>query len=152
MPRRRPGSSVNAYLLDINVLLALSLSRHQYHLAATEWFDEADFEWATTPITESGYIRLAINPQLTGTPISTAQAIQALHELREAVGHRFVVDATTLADPIIDLGSMVGTKQVTDYHLVNLAARNDMRLATFDGSLLRSLAQADRGHVYVIDS
>ena len=47
---------------------------------------------------------------------------------------------------------MVGTKQVTDFHLVNLVAQNGMRLATFDGSLLRSLAEADRGHVYVIDS
>jgi toxin-antitoxin system PIN domain toxin len=143
---------VSTYLLDINVMLALSLSRHQYHLAATEWFDEADFEWATTPMTEAGYIRLAINPQLTGTPISATQAIRALHELREAEGHRFVPDATTLADPVIDLGPMVGANQVTDYHLVNLAAQNSMRLATFDGSLFRSLAEVDRGHVYVIDS
>ena len=143
---------MNTYLLDINVLLALSLSRHQYHLAAAEWFDEADFEWATTPITESGYIRLAINPQLTGTQISSTQAIQALHELREAAGHRFVSDATTLGEAVIDLRPLAGTKQVTDFHLVNLAAQNGMRLATFDGSLLRSLAAADQGHVFVIDS
>ena len=143
---------MSTYLLDVNVLLALSLSRHQYHLAAAEWFDEADFEWATTPMTESGYIRLAINPQLTGTQISATQAIRALHELREAAGHRFVPDATTLANPVIDIGPMVGTKQVTDYHLVNLAAQNGMRLATFDGSLLRSLAIADQSHVFVIDS
>lgn len=143
---------MNTYLLDVNVLLALSLSRHQYHLAATEWFDDADFEWATTPVTESAYIRLAINPQLTGTPISATQAVRALDELREAAGHRFVPDATTLSTAVIDLGRMVGTKQVTDFHLVNLAAQNGMRLATFDGSLLRSLAEADRGHVYLIDS
>jgi uncharacterized protein len=143
---------VNTYLLDVNVLLALSLSRHQYHLAAAEWFDEADFEWATTPMTEAGYIRLATNPKLTGTPITAARAVRALHQLREAAGHRFVPDATTLGDAVIDLGPMVGTKQVSDFHLVNLVAQNGMRLATFDGSLLRSLTEADRGHVFVIAS
>ena len=58
----------------------------------------------------------------------------------------------SLSDAMIDLGPLVGTKQVTDFHLVNLAARHDMRMATFDGSLLRSLADADRGHVFVIDA
>ena len=143
---------MNTYLLDVNVLLALSLPRHQYHLAAAEWFDEADFEWATTPMTEAGFVRLSINPKLTGTPISAAQALRALHELREAPGHRFVSDDTSLGNPVLDLGPLAGTKQVSDFHLVNLVAQNGMRLATFDGSLLRSLAQADRGHVFVIDS
>lgn len=143
---------MSPYLLDVNVLLALSLPRHQYHLAATEWFDEADFEWATTPVTEAGYIRLSTNPELTDTPISAVDAVRALHGLREAAGHQFVPDATTLGEAVIDLKPMAGTKQVTDFHLVNLAAQNGMRLATFDGSLLRSLSDADRGHVYVIDS
>lgn len=143
---------MSVYLLDVNVLVSLSLSTHQYHLPATEWFDEADFEWATTPITEAGYLRLVINPKLTGQSISPAQALQALQELRVTPGHRFVPDATSLAEPAIDLDPMVGPKQVTDFHLVNLAAQHQMLLATFDGALLRSLADADRGHVFVIDS
>ena len=133
-------------------MLALSVPAHQYHLAATEWFDEADFEWATTPMTEAAYLRLAMNPQLTRIPVSASQAVHALHELREAPGHRFVADTTSLGDAVIDLGPLVGTKQVTDFHLVNVAAQNGLRLATFDGSLLRSLTEADRGHVFVIDS
>jgi uncharacterized protein len=94
---------------------------------------------------------LAINPQLTGIPISSVQALRALHELREAPGHRFVPDATSQGDAVIDLGPMVGAMQVTDFHLVNVAALNEMRLATFDRSLLRSSADADRGHVFVIE-
>lgn len=140
------------YLLDVNVLLALSLDNHMHHLAAAEWFDEADFEWATTPITEAGLIRLSTNSRVSGMTISAAQAVDVLRQLHEAPGHRFVADDTSLADPVIELGPMVGTKQVTDFHLVNLAARHDLRLATFDGALLRSLADADRGHVFVIDS
>ena len=140
------------YLLDVNVLLALSLDNHMHHLAATEWFDEADFEWATTPLTEAGFIRLSTNSRMSGMTISPAQALQAMRELRKEPGYLFVVDDTSLADPLIDLEPLVGTRQVTDFHLVNLAARKGMRLATFDGSLLRSLTDADRGHVYVIDS
>ena len=139
------------YLLDVNVLLALSLPTHQYHLSATEWFDEADFDWATTPMTEAGFLRLTTNPRVTGVPISAAQAIAVLLELRKAPGHHFVPDDSTLTDPLISLGHLVGTKQITDFHLVNLAARHQMRLATFDGTLLRAVVPTDQGHVFVID-
>ena len=140
------------YLLDVNVLLALSLDNHMHHLSAAEWFDEADFAWATTPLTEVGFVRLMTNPKVIGYWISVAQAVSALRELREETGFRFLSDNRSLADAEIDLGPLAGTKQVTDFHLINLAAQNGMRLATFDGSLLRSLVEADRGHVYVIES
>lgn len=140
------------YLLDVNVLVALSVPTHHHHLPATEWFDEADFEWATTPLTEAGYVRLMTNPRAVGFSVSASQAINGLRELREEPGFHFVSDDTSLGEPVIDLGPMVGTKQVSDFHLVNLVAQNGMRLATFDGSLLRSLTEADREHVYVIDS
>ena len=139
------------YLLDVNVLLALSLDNHLHHLAAAEWFDEADFEWATTPITEAGYVRLMTNSRLVGFSISVPQALDGLRDLRKEPGFRFLADEASLDNPAIDLGPLAGTKQVTDFHLVNLAAQNKMRLATFDGSLLRSLVEADRGHVFVID-
>jgi toxin-antitoxin system PIN domain toxin len=142
---------VNRYLLDVNVLLALSLPTHQHHLAATKWFDEADFEWVTTPITEAGYVRLMTNSRVVGYSITAAQAMEALRSMREALGHVFVPDATSLTDPAIDLGQLAGTKQVTDFHLLNLAALNSLKLATFDGSLFRTVTVADRGHVLVID-
>lgn len=140
------------YLLDVNVLLALSLDNHMHHLAATEWFDEADFDWATTPLTEAGYVRLMTNPRMVGFSVTVAQAVGGLRELRAEAGFRFLPDDTSLAEALVDLRALTGTSQVTDFHLVNLAARNRMHLATFDGSLVRSLAEADRGHVYVIDS
>lgn len=141
---------MNRYLLDVNVLLALSLPTHQHHLAATEWFDEADFEWATTPMTEAGYVRLMINPRVVGYDISAGQAIEALRDMRQSPGHIFMPDTTTLTDPAIDIESLAGTKQVTDFHLLNLAARNSLQLATFDGSLWRGVLQADRRYLYLI--
>ena len=140
------------YLLDVNVLLALSLDNHIHHMASAEWFDESDFDWATTPLTKAAYVRLMTNSRMVGYLLSVPQAIEGLRELRKEPGFRFLQDGTSLGEAVIDLRPMVGTKQVTDFHLVNLVAQNGMRLATFDGSLLRSLAEADRGHVYVIDS
>jgi uncharacterized protein len=143
---------VNPYLLDVNVLVALSVPTHQHHLAATEWFDEADFEWATTPLTEAGYVRLMTNQRAIGFSVSVSQAVDGLREVRRELGFRFLPDGTSLGAAVIDLGQLAGTKQITDFHLVNLVAQSSMRLATFDGSLLRSLSESDRGHVFVIDS
>lgn len=137
------------YLLDTNVLLALSLPTHQHHQHATSWF-QVGMDWATTPLTESGYLRLMTNPRVVGHSIGVGQVLEALREMREVPGHAFVADDTSLADPAIDVARLAGTKQVTDYHLVNLAARQATVLATFDGSLQRSLAPGDRRYVHVI--
>jgi len=137
------------YLLDVNVLLALSLPRHQHHAGASDWFD-AGQQWATTPITETAYLRLMLNPRVVGYDISASQALAALSAMRQLPGHSFVVDTSSLAAPAIDVTFLAGTKQVTDFHLVSLAVGNSMQFATFDASLSRALAQSDRGHVFVL--
>lgn len=137
------------YLLDANVLLALSLPTHQHHHDATSWFAVRP-EWATTPLTEAGYVRLMTNMRVVGYAIPADQVVDALREMRRVAGHAFLADDSSLAEPVIDIARLAGTKQVTDFHLVNLAARHGMLLATFDGSLRRSLAMDDRRHVLVI--
>jgi predicted nucleic acid-binding protein len=124
------------FLLDVNVLLALSLPNHQHHGAATEWFDRGR-QWATTPITETAYLRLLVNPLVVGYDIAPAQAIDALGAMRQLAGHTFVA-------------SLAGASQVTDHHLINLAAINGLILATFDGSLSRAVSSADRKHIQVL--
>lgn len=137
------------YLLDVNVLLALSLPRHQHHAAATDWFD-AGQQWATTPITETAYLRLMLNPRVVGYDIPASQALAALAAMRQLPGHSFAADTSSLAIPALDVTFLAGTNQVTDFHLVNLAVRNSMQFATFDASLSRALASSDRKHVFVL--
>jgi toxin-antitoxin system PIN domain toxin len=137
------------FLLDVNVLLALSLPTHQHHRGAGAWLATGP-AWATTPITESGYLRLMTNPRVVGYPIPVDQVLAALRDMRGLTGHEFFDDGTSLAEPIIDLRQLAGSRQVTDYHLVNLAARHGAALATFDASLRRSLAEPDRERVHVI--
>jgi uncharacterized protein len=137
------------YLLDVNVLLALSLPNHQHHGAATDWFDRGQ-QWATTPITEAGYLRLLINPRVVGYAIAPTQAINALGTMRQMAGHAFLPDHSSLADAVINVDSLAGSTQVTDYHLINLAATNGLIFATFDGSLSRAILKADRKHIQVL--
>ena len=137
------------YLLDVNVLLVLSLPRHQHHAGATEWFD-AGQQRATTPITETAYLRLMLNPRVVGYDIPASQALAALSAMLELPGHSFVADTSSLAVPALDVTFLAGTKQVTDFHLVNLAVSSSMQFATFDASLKRALAQSYRAHVFVL--
>jgi len=139
----------DTYLLDANVLIALTNAGHVHHGAAHRWFATIS-SWATTPLTETAFVRLTCNPAVVGQEIPPSVAVDALAALRAAPGHRWLPDDTTLATPVIAL-TLGGYRQVTDFHLVNLAASNGAVLATFDTRLPSALAPNDRGHVHLVD-
>ncbi|MBP1742910.1 MAG: domain protein family protein, partial [Deltaproteobacteria bacterium] len=57
------------YLLDINLLLALSDPMHIHHPLAHRWFAEkGQHAWATCPLTENGFIRIASHPNYPNRP------------------------------------------------------------------------------------
>lgn len=134
-------------LLDVNVLLALADPRHLHHNAAHQWFTGVTC-FATTPLTEVAFVRLMSHPKVGGETPATALGL--LHGIRALDTHRFVTDDGSLAEPTIDVVGMVGHRQVTDWHLANLAASKGLILATFDARLSRSLPSAEREHVEVI--
>ncbi|MDR0593985.1 MAG: PIN domain-containing protein [Bifidobacteriaceae bacterium] len=137
------------YLLDANVLLALTHAGHLNHARATSWLASAA-RWATAPATESALIRLLLNRAVVGAKVTGAQALGVLRSLRDAPGHEFLPDGTSLADPAINLTGLMGHRQVTDLHLVNLAARNGAVLATFDARIEAALSESDAALVHVI--
>ncbi len=136
-------------LPDVNVLLALVAEQHEHHAAAHRWFRDAG-SWATTPLTEAGLVRLILNPVVVGASYDAGLAIRILRQLRMQGDHRFLPDASSLTDAAIDLAALVGHRQVTDFHLVNLAASQGAVLTTFDARLLASLAPADQRWVSII--
>jgi uncharacterized protein len=121
-------------LLDVNVLVALVSPQHVHHAAAHRWFAQMS-DWATTPIIETAFVRLISNPVVAGTDFT----------------HRFLRDEARLLDPSIDLAALIGPRQVTDFHLVQLAKVAGATLATFDAKLVAALADADRRHVHLIE-
>ena len=137
------------YLLDVNVLIALTSRGHILHQHAHQWFDGVE-SWATTPLTETAYVRLMLNPFVIGAELRAADVLAALATLRRWPGHVFIEDASSLAAPAIDLIGLRGQKQVTDAHLVNLAASHGAVLATLDTAIEAMLMPDDRHWVQVI--
>jgi len=137
-------------LPDVNVLAALHLSGHPHRLIAQEWFDQAD-SVATTPITQSGLLRMLLNPTLNAHP-DPASAKLALSALLAAPGVVVWPDDTrNLADTPF-MYALTGYGQVTDLHLLAIAASHSARLATLDTRIEAALRPADRKHLLVLRS
>lgn len=132
-----------AVLLDVNVLLALSWDRHVHHEPAHRNFAELT-SWSTTPITETGLVRLLMTEAVVGRRVSGQAAIAQLRAVRAVPGWRWLPDAASPAESSIDDRVLMGRRQVTDLHLVDLAAANGMTLATFDAGIRDSVHPDDR--------
>ena len=137
-----------AMLLDVNVLLALTWDQHIHHQAAHARFAQLD-SWATCSVTEAGLLRLLLTEQVMGRRVTGGEALAHLDAIRSVPGWTFLTDAVSLAAPVIDTRVLMGRQQVTDLHLVSLAATNDVQLATFDAALRDSLVPADQRWVNV---
>ncbi len=99
--------------------------------------------WAACPLTESGFVRVSCNVRVMPDARTPAQAIALLRKMRSLTGHRFWADDVSPADPEHGVfARVVGYRQVTDAHLIALAARNRGSLATFDRGVA-GLAEAE---------
>lgn len=133
-------------ILDANILLAMSVPAHVHHDVAHRYFSALK-EWATTPLTESALLRLLLAEAVIGRRVDPVAAREQVRAIRSVPGWQFVADDSSLLEPLIDTRVLMGRQQVTDLHLVNLAAGHGMVLATFDAKLQRSLADGDREHL-----
>jgi uncharacterized protein len=125
---------LSIYLLDVNVLVALTWPTHMHHAAARSWFDRTGRNgWATCPITQLGFVRVSSNPRAIRDAVRPPEAVAVLRRLTALPGHRFwPADLpTTTADTFAAL-SLVGHRQVTDAYLLALAREQDGKLATLD--------------------
>ena len=125
------------HLLDVNVLIALAWPNHVHHRAARLWFTDIGQEaWATTPITESGFVRVSSNRAAIPTAARPVDAHSVLVQMCTHPGHTFLADDVAMVcGDDVDASLVVAHGQVTDAHLIALAVRHDARLATFDRGL-----------------
>ncbi len=116
------------YLLDANVLIALTVAEHEHHVAASEWAVSIR-SFALCPVVEGALVRFLVR---IGERATVAQEIlRALHaDARCAVWP----DELSYAD--VDLTGVAGHRQVTDAYLVGLATGRRARLASFDAGLV----------------
>jgi len=136
-------------LPDINVLFALHSPSHVAHGEAIAWFDTAD-AFATTPITEAGFLRLLLNPLAAGTQIRPPDALIRLDALKASQGAVFWTDDAPVSSASPFTYAITGHRQVTDLHLLALAAAKGGRLVTLDAKIAAALRPKDRRHLLVI--
>ena len=125
------------HLLDVNVLIALLDSDHDFHEEAHGWFDRVGRSgWATCPITENGTIRIMGHvryPSGFGNPGAVAAVLRSL---RAVEGHQFWPDdLSLLTSPLISTSGLAAAARVTDAYLLALAVSKGGKLATFDRRL-----------------
>ena len=130
---------MTAFLLDVNVLVAMSWPGHRFHETALRWFAHNQRKgWATCPMVQTGFVRIVSNPAFSPRAVSPKQAIDALNISLQSRTHQFWADDISVADvQRIVKGRIAGHQQVSDAYLVALAVQHGGRLATLD----RSIAQ-----------
>ncbi len=111
------------YLLDTSVLIACLWDQHEFYERATSWAEDKNL--VTCPISEMGFVRIGTNPKGLGLSMADARNLLKDFTCRPNVG--FVAADVPCLDSKAD-----SSAQVTDIYLAELAARNGMKLATFD--------------------
>lgn len=126
-------------LLDVNVLVALAWPNHVHHDLSIAWFEEhSSSGWATSPVTQSGFVRVSSNAHVIPEAKTPAEALLVLERIVSLSDHQFWEDDISLVDSkMVAKDRLVGHRQVTDAHLLALAIRHGGRLATFDSGITR---------------
>ena len=116
------------YLLDVNALIALGIGHHAGHGRVAKWVRRLrGDQLASCSITEIGFVRITCGGA--GLVGDATIARQLLHRLKAAADIALLADA----NGAVDLPAWVlRPAQVTDGHLLALAAKHGAKLATLD--------------------
>ncbi len=125
---------MTAFLLDVNVLVALLSRKHDQHRRASAWFEsEGARNWLTCPTTQNGAIRIMSGSGFSSVTVTPGDMIASVQSLTTIGNHRFIPDDVSLLNTsLVDPTRMLASKQVTDTYLLALAAHHSAMLATFD--------------------
>lgn len=138
-------------LLDVNVLIALTWPNHVHHSPARRWFEASSSAgWATTPVTELGFVRVSSNKKVIPDAATPGAALGVLRALCSLSGHEFWPDDARLVDPPFAIDRVGSYQQVTDVHLAALAARRKGKLVTFDRGISKALHWADQAVIELL--
>ena len=138
------------YLLDVNVLIALTDELHAHHRLVNDWIKTPGLQWGVCAFTEAGFLRVTTNPRAGAFTLETAGAILA--DLPNRPGYQYWAIAmgwSALAAPFSE--RIFGHQQITDAFLLGLAVREGGVLVTMDKAV-RSMAGARCSqHVLVLE-
>lgn len=130
---------MTGFLLDVNVLIALSWPDHRQHALTRAWFSKNSAKgWATCPMVEAGFVRIVSNPAFSSRSVPVAEALEGLRISLQDSAHQFWPDSISFPDIIRFLDKPIsGHQQVTDAYLVALSIHKRGKLATLDRGIPR---------------
>jgi len=141
------------FLLDTNVLIALTETSHTHHQKAQDWLNSSDErDWGISPLTEASFLRITTNSKSYPNPRTLALAIATLRAMKEFPRFWYweMKDSwVTLTAPFASRIS--GHQQVTDAYLLGLAIKEDGVLVTFDRGIVYMAGDEFRGNVLLLD-
>lgn len=134
-----------AFLLDVNVLIALAWPQHVHHRLAHRWFDRVGRRrWASCPLTQLAFVRISSNARIIADAVSPRAAMQALTQMTALPDHQFWPDDLPLSKlPVFSRTALVGHRQVTDAYLVELVRHRQGVLATLDAGIAELLPKSE---------
>ncbi len=118
---------MTTYLLDANVVIALTVVEHEHHDRVSRWASTIS-QFALCPIVEGALIRYLVR---IGEQARNARAV--LDAIRSLESGEFWPDSLSALDA--ELGPVQGHRQVTDAYLASLARSRGGMLATLDQAL-----------------
>lgn len=122
---------MTTWLLDGNVLAALTLADHPHHHRVRRWWlATTQDRFATCPVTEGTLLRLQM---MLAQDQSAAGAWSVLASLQAHPRHRFWT--ANFSHTEISPSRLTGHRQITDAWLAALARRQGGKLATLDEPL-----------------
>ena len=144
---------MTAFLLDVNVLIALVDPTHVQHDAAHDWFAlQGRKSWATCPLTENGVLRIVGHARYPNSPGTPAAVAPLMATLRTLAGHVFWPDNISLLDTEhIDATRLLSAAQVTDSYLLALASAHGGQLASFDRRLVTDAVRGGARCLHLIE-
>lgn len=119
------------WLLDVNALIALAHQGHAEHQRAIRWFASligTEARLQTCAITEMGFVRVSIQA---GFESNAPDAAETLRGLKESSRLPFDFIADSLGADRLP-AYVLGARQVTDGHLLELANETSSQLASLD--------------------
>ena len=140
-------------LLDVNLLISLAWPNHVHHTSALRWFHQQRGRgWATTPVTECGFVRVSSNMSAIPDAVTPAEARSLLVRMRSVSGHVFLPDdvEVVVGDDEYVVGERIVTHGlVTDAHLLSVARRHGAGFATLDRGV-KALGGKSDGDVILV--
>jgi toxin-antitoxin system PIN domain toxin len=136
----------------VNFLVALAWPNHMAHVQAVDWFlDNRKTPFATSPMTEAGFIRISMNPLIVTEQISLKAAMAMLETYRTKYKHVFWPDSISVSEALSMVKPLSGHRQITDAYLLSLAIANGGKLVSFDRGIADITPIDNQNNLIIVD-